>query len=188
MGRKPTEINPECGKRLKSLIESSDMTATELARRVHCSQQHISRIINGRCPLKPDFAALIAKEFPGTNVAWLLGVSNHQTMTEENLAEFSEWDTEWKRRLMAVRTLAFLAGYKIDIFPSKGDSAKITVETALQSVQEGYKIRKNGQELGTCPLERFNLLALDCQELVEQRIKSYLREVSDNGKHSREKK
>lgn len=181
MGRKSSEINPESGKRLKALIKNSDMTATELARRVHCSQQHISRIMNGKCSLKPDFAALIAKEFPGTNAAWLLCLSEHKTTTEENLAEFSEWETEWKRRLMAVRTLAFLAGYEIEIFAGKGDSTKIDVAAALQSVHEGYKIRKDGQELGTCTLERFNLLALDCQELVEQRIKSYLREVSNNG-------
>ena len=45
----------------------------------------------------------------------------------------------------------------------------------------GYPIKQNGETVSYIPADKFNLLALDIQELAELRIRSYLREVEESG-------
>lgn len=142
------------------------------------SVESISKIERGERNLTPKRAGELAKVFH-VRKEYLLCMDNFKTENEKELFELREWDTEWKRRLNAVRVLAYLCGYEIDIFTDGKMSH--SVENVLHSFDEGYKIQKDGKVLACCSLERFNLIALDCQELVEQRIKSYVREVSDNG-------
>lgn len=143
------------------------------------SVESISKIERGERNLTLKRAEMLAKVLQ-VRKEYLLCMDDFKTENEKELFKWREWDTEQKRRLNAVCMLSYLCGYEIELF-SKDEGPKISIETALQSISEGYKICKDGQVLATCPLERFNLLALDCQELVEQRIKSYVREVSDNG-------
>lgn len=82
MGRKPEGINQECGKRLKSLLTDKDMSGAELARLTHYTQQHISRIINGKSNLKDNLAKQICNIFPEINMAWLLGLDDRKTVRE----------------------------------------------------------------------------------------------------------
>lgn len=67
MPRKPVEINPECGKRVKKWLDYVDITQEELAKRINWSQQHISRVINGRERLTEDRAKDIADKIPDKN-------------------------------------------------------------------------------------------------------------------------
>lgn len=60
MGRKPLEINPECGKRLKQWLEESGHTAQELAKAIYYTPQHLSSVITGRKRMTPDLAEKIA--------------------------------------------------------------------------------------------------------------------------------
>lgn len=79
MGRNKSEINPNCGKRLRKLLKDNNVTATELAKRVHCTQQHLSRVVTGKSNLSYETASVIVKEFPGTRVGWLLGIDDCET-------------------------------------------------------------------------------------------------------------
>ena len=180
MARTRLEINPKSADRLKQLYEERSITQEWLSGKTGISQNTLSRIANKKAPLSHFVATKIVEVFPEERAEWFMGLDDYRTEKEKTFSLFSDWNNEWKRRLNAVRILAYLSGYEIELF-SKDEVPKISVETALQSISEGYKICKDGQVLATCPLERFNLLALDCQELVEQRIKSYVREVSNDG-------
>lgn len=180
MARTKQEVNPKSAERLKQLYQEHNITQEWLSGETGISQNTLSRIANKKTALSHTVATEIVKVLPNERVEWLMGLDDYRTEKEKTFSLFSDWNNEWKRRLNAVRILAYLSGYEIELF-SKDEGPKISVETALQSISEGYKICKDGQVLATCPLERFNLLALDCQELVEQRIKSYVREVSNDG-------
>ena len=181
MGRKKVEINPIRGKRLRELLEESGMEQQELAKKIGYTPEHISYICKGKRNLTSSAAEKIVKIFPSVSFDWLMGVSDYRTTTEKSLADFADWNSEWKRRLWAVRVLAFLAGYDIELFDKNTENGKEDVIYALEQLKQGYKIMKDGKVVATCPVERFNLLATECQELVEHRIKSYVREVSKDG-------
>lgn len=178
MGRKKVEINKIRGENLRMLLNENGMAQKELAEKIGYTKEHISYIINGKRNLREDAAKAIVGLFPPTRFEWLMGYDGYKTETEKALSEFNDWNNEWKVRLNAVRMLAYLSGYEIDLFP---DEKEHDIEIALKCVKDGYKIIKDGAIVGYCPIDRFNLLALDIQELAEQRIKSFLREVSDNG-------
>ena len=67
MPRKPVEINPECGKRVKEWLVHVDIKQEELAKRINWTQQHISRVINGKERLTEDRAKDIAEKIPDGN-------------------------------------------------------------------------------------------------------------------------
>lgn len=179
MSRKRTEINPVRGERLRQLLSEQGVDQKDLAEEIGYTKEHISYIINGKRNLTEDAARAIVQMFPPTRFEWLMGYDGYKTETEKMLSEFNDFNNEWKTRLRAVRVLAYLSGYNIELFSDEENEHD--VQTVLRAIKNGYKIIKDGVVVGFCPLERFNLLALDIQELTEQRIKSYLREVSENG-------
>lgn len=179
MARTRQKVNPKSADRLKQFYREHKITQERLSEVTGISQNTLSRIANGKAALSHVVATEIVKVFPDIRVEWLMGLDDYRTENERTFSLFSDWNREWKRRLGAVCILAALSGYEINLFPE--NEAKASVEVALESIKEGYKITKDGQVLARCTLERFNLLALDCQELVEQRIKSYVREVSKDG-------
>lgn len=173
------ELGKKRGSRVKQLLKEQKMRQIDLAGKIHCTPEHLCAMLNGNRTITNEMAQSIADVFTPIRREWILCEDNYRTEQEKNYSQFCDWNNEWKRRIAGVEILASLSGYEIEIF-STGTS-KCEIEMALRSLKEGYKIIKNGEVLATCSLERFNLLALDCQELVEQRIKSYVREVSDNG-------
>ena len=82
MGRKKREVNQESAKRLKQLIKESGIKYSALAKKVHCSQQHLCYMANGQRTISPDMAEAICKQFPGTSVAWLLCLDDYRTADE----------------------------------------------------------------------------------------------------------
>lgn len=83
MSRKKTEINPKRAENVKKLIEAEKITQTELADRIHMTQQNISRIVQMKQPLTEETARDIVTAFPKYNVSWLLGDSDF--MLKEDL-------------------------------------------------------------------------------------------------------
>lgn len=79
MGRKKREVNQESAKRLKQLIKESGIKYSALAKKVHCSQQHLCYMANGQRTISPDMAKAICEQFPGISVAWLLCMDDHRT-------------------------------------------------------------------------------------------------------------
>ena len=177
MGRKKCEINKIRGERLRQLLSERGVDQKELARKIGYTSEHLSYIVNGKRNLTEDAARSIVSLFPPTRFEWLMGFDDYQTAAEKEVSEFNEFRSEWGARIHAVQMLAYLSGYSIELFSEDEHN----VETIIHSVKKGYKITKGGVVMGCCPIERFNLLALDIQELSEQRIKSFLREISDNG-------
>ena len=76
MSRQKTEINPKRAENVKKLIEAEKITQTELADRIHMTQQNISRIVQMKQPLTEETARLIVDAFPDYNISWLLGDSD----------------------------------------------------------------------------------------------------------------
>lgn len=179
MSKPRQEINPQSGKNLKNFCKEQGITQARLAEQIEVTPNTLSKICKGKAPLTSRIADAIVKCYPSVRREWLKGEDEYKSQTEKSLAELSSFSAEWQQRLSAVKVLALLSGYEISLF--KEEDNKLNIEDALNSVKEGYKICKDGHILAICPLERFNLLSIDCQELVEQRIKSYVREVSDNG-------
>lgn len=179
MGRKKVEINTICGERLSIALKEAHMDQKTLAAKLNYTQQHISGIINGKRNMSPAMAEAVSGIIPSASAEWLLGLSDYRSDSEKAISTLCEVRDEWRSRLEAVQVLAYLAGYEIDLYTD--GKSEHDIKTVIQSVKEGYKIRRDGEILGYCKLERFNLIALECQELVEHRIKSYLREVSGNG-------
>lgn len=61
MARKILEINPECGKRLKSWLEKCGYTEREVAEAIHYSPQHLSGVITGKKRLTAELAEALER-------------------------------------------------------------------------------------------------------------------------------
>lgn len=79
MGRKKTEINQECGKRLRQLLSERGMDQRELADKLNYTKEHISYVINGHRNLTQDMAEAIVKIYPDVRVGWLLGIDKYKS-------------------------------------------------------------------------------------------------------------
>lgn len=91
MARKKVEINPIRGERLKELLKELNIKQNELAKRIHISQQTISKIIQGKANLTEDTAKAIAKEFPAYSFDYLMG---YDPISFESPLEFEK---QWIR-------------------------------------------------------------------------------------------
>ena len=181
MGRKPQEINPIRGERLKLLLKEHGMEQKELSERIHLTKEHISYIVTGKRSLTRDNAKLILRLFPNVRYEWLMGYDDFKTEFDKELHELGQWSNEEETRRKTVKTLAFLAGYEIiDLWDYAGNTGR-SIEDLLSFQHQGMQIKKDGELLANIPAEKFNLLAIDIQELAELRIKSYLREVAEDG-------
>ena len=83
MARPRREINAECGKRLKTLLEETGTTQNKLADLIHISQQTISQIITGKANLTPETARMIIEEFPDYRLNWLLEYDDLKTVNDQ---------------------------------------------------------------------------------------------------------
>lgn len=73
MGEKKQNINKECGDRLRQLIKEKGYKHVAFARKINCSPQQLSYMINGRRSITRDTVEEICKKFPDVNGAWLSG-------------------------------------------------------------------------------------------------------------------
>ncbi len=178
MSKPKTEFNPESARRLKLFLREKKLTQCEFAERVGIAQNTLSRIVNGRVPLTESTATLIKAVFPEIRVEWLMGIEDEKTESEKSLSDLCELSEEWKEIFRAVSLLAHREGYNIGIELKDGQPE---IEAAINAARQGYAIVKDGKVAGYIPLERFNLLCIDIQELTAQRIRSYLRETE--GEH-----
>ena len=182
MGRNPVEINPIRGQRLKQLLSEQKMMQRELAEKINCTKEHISYIVRGKRNLTEEIAEKIILLFPHVRFEWLMGFDDFESDFSKEVDAFGQWGKEEETRRKAVKALAFLSGYEIeDIYDFMQVKGNCPVEEIIKFNTRGYPIKQNGEVVSYIPAEKFNLLALDIQELAELRIKSYLREVEDSG-------
>lgn len=116
MGRKKVKINPECGKRLKIILEEQNITQKNLSEMINLSQQTISQIIQGKATLTAENVDRIISLFPQYNIYWLLGYdkckTNDEVLSELKLQAKSMIEKD-KEALSAMRSLISFWGYKI---------------------------------------------------------------------------
>ena len=141
MSRKKTDINPKRAENIKWLIEEEKsinpkFSQTELAGRIHMTQQNISRIINQKTALTEETARDIVREFPKYRIEWLLGYDDYPTV--EDLIRKGQTDT----RLLHAGIIAFseLNGYQVEFASLDG-----SVETALQNLEHYCTISRGGK-------------------------------------------
>lgn len=99
MGRKPVEINPKSGKRVKDWLDEAGIKQKELATRINWTQQNISKVIKGRTRLTPERAKDIADKVPNKDgdhvfADYLLG--NIDVKTEKELIH-NQFSSLYKR-------------------------------------------------------------------------------------------
>ena len=181
MGRKTVEINILRGQRLKQVLNDQKMKQRELADILDCTKEHISYIVTGKRNLTEEHAKKIVAQFPHIRLEWLMGYDDFRTEYEKGINEFLQWGEENTSRRNAVKALASLAGYEIvDLWDYVGSTGR-PLEEVFNFQRQGMQIKQDGKLLANIPVDKFNLLALDIQELAELRIKSYLREVKEDG-------
>ena len=115
MSRKKTEINPKRAENVKKLIEAEKITQTELADRIHMTQQNISRIVQMKQPLTEETAQDIISAFPekGYRIEWLLGYDDFPTESERIIAHIREELTELNSENIGFVELAKSRGYTV---------------------------------------------------------------------------
>ena len=92
MPRKRREIDPECGRRLKSLLVENNIVQYKFAEKIGCVPQHLSNIVCGKRQLTSDLAQIIVHEaFPHVNVSWLLNQSEFKTIEEKEMNSAKIW-------------------------------------------------------------------------------------------------
>lgn len=182
MAKIKQEINPKSAERLKELCKRFNTTQTAISEKAYISQNTLSKIAQGKAPMTYTVASAIASNFPSVSVEWLMGNDDYMNFVEEGISLISTVATESKERGKAVRTLIRLAGYEIgNIDDTPNSSKEKKIESIKYYLEHGIPIRKNEQIIAHIPAEKFRLIELDIQELAELRIKSYLREVEENG-------
>lgn len=169
MSRKKTEINPIRAERLKTLISEQKIKQTELAERVHYSQQHISGIINQKIALTEETAADISSAFPKYSVEWLLGYSDHKNSTDAFIHSIQQMNKEGDLLNTAFQSLAALSGYNIRKLGLQTE----TVEAAISSIHDYVEIEHEGRVM-SLSLEQLNTLENIIYEHAEVTIRRYL--------------
>lgn len=107
-----TNLNSECGRRLKECLIDAKMTQKELAENTHYTQQYISNIISGKKNLSIPAAKRFA-QFLHVSEEYLLCQSKYRTLSEERRELFKIQHKEWAELSNAVQTLVDHTGYKI---------------------------------------------------------------------------
>lgn len=107
-----TELNLECGKRLKECLSDFPMTQNKLASLTGYTQQYISNIIVGKKPMTIKAAKLFS-EYLNIQEEYLLCESNYKTKQEEIQETFKTNRKKWNDLENAVQTLISNTGYKI---------------------------------------------------------------------------
>lgn len=147
--KRPTEINPICVERLKTLLSKHHTTQTQLSQMTDISMNTLSKIVNGKSPLTPYVADKIVKCFPGTRYEWLMGSDRFETDAEKQL--FPAIDSMVRKRDAERAVMAFLKVYGITIeansavemttgefFDLPKDKVKNAVKNALTTLNSDH--------------------------------------------------
>lgn len=167
MSRKHTAIDPECGRRLKSLLVENGVTQCSFAKKFGYEPQHISNIVTGKRRLTEELAQkIVCEEFSFVNVDWLMHRSEFKTIAQKE--EYSQ--KAWKEELEVERFYdrvfrAFIDGienlcgyglYSQGTDPLVGDYIVVSDST--------------GKEVGVISLESFDKLRNEIENFASYSI------------------
>ena len=201
MAKKAAEINPKSAVRLKELLDAEQITAKELARRADVTPNTISKIMQGKTPLSYTVAQGIEQAFPGVRAAYLMGLDDLKTTTEETLYPVAKQLVSDRSRRKAVDNLLGSLGYGIlpndeahPVFPEVGtlDWDKMGAEKyrdlihrlySASTSPDAYIITRDGEPAGYCNEARRKSLYSEILDYADYLIsKICKKEESDNGK------
>ena len=119
MARPKVEINPECGKRLKILLEETGEKQVVLSKKIPLSQQTISRIIRGKANLTPENAARIAQLYPQYSKYWLLGefpidIKSIDDLWHASIDMLRSQDERRQNKNLAIKTILEYCGFSFE--------------------------------------------------------------------------
>lgn len=193
MPRKPVEINPECGRRLKSILKKRSFTQAGLADKIGYKPQHISHVIQGKKRLTPDMAqGIVEKVFPDVLVDYLLCKTDFETIADKEAHSRKVWEENFKAGLLYDKAFRLfidgiedLCGYGLH---SQGTDILIGDYIAVSD--------SNGEKVGAIPAESFDRLKHEIENFASYSlnllIKAEMQPLPNsmtggetNGKHSR---
>lgn len=173
MSRKRIEIDPECGRRLKSLLAKNKVSQCSLAEKLGNEPQHISNIVRGKRRLTPDLAQRIVDEvFPSINVEWLLNRSDCETIAEKEIYSQKIWEEELKAEMLYDRAFRCFIDRIEDLcghgLHSQGTDLLIG----------DYIVVSNsaGEKVGVIPVESFNRLRSEIENFASYSINRLIKE------------
>lgn len=187
MSRKHIEYDPECGRRLKSLLIKRKITQARLAEEIGCQPQHVSHIVCGKRRLTPELARKIAEDvFPDINVGWLLNESDFETKAEKEQHSAKIWEENHKAEIIYDRVFRyFIEGLE--------DLRGYRLHTGESDLLEEYIAVTNatGEPVGAIPAESFQRLQTEIENyasyLIQRMIKDEMGPIPGSGKEGVEK-
>lgn len=85
-----------CAERVNQIVNESGMTQKEFAEKVvHCTQQHMSRLMRGDSPVTAETAVLISNYFTNICTEWILGKTDIKD--REDYAVQCKFETMFER-------------------------------------------------------------------------------------------
>lgn len=133
-GHKKINISPIPAQRLKEQIKSCGITQKELASKAGCTEQQLSRIINGRCELVNDTARRFA-DYLHCRKEWLLGEDDYQSDDEYTIhATLKQIDEIISERSEASRQL-FMGEYTKRLLNGMGYNTSICEDGETASIK-----------------------------------------------------
>nr|CRY98066.1 hypothetical protein [uncultured prokaryote] len=183
MPRKPVEINPECGRRLKSILKKHGFTQAGLADKIGYKPQHISHVIQGKKRLTPDMArGIVEKVFPNVLVDYLLCKTDFETIADKEAHSKKVWEENFKAGLLYDKAFRLfidgieaLCGYGLH---SQGTDLLIGDYIAVSD--------STGKKVGAIPQESFQKLQSEVENyasyLIQRIIKDEMVPMPGKGK------
>ncbi len=138
MARKKQEINPECGKRLKSWLDFAGLTAQTLCKAINYTPQYMSDVITGKKRLPPDLAKTISN-MPSFYVDGSSEIKINLPQDKRVRKEYLLCEDEYMTELHELaayekRSIARVSGVT-SVIESHGYSVE-TLDTSRQNVKE----------------------------------------------------
>ena len=99
--------------RLKEILESQSISASEFAKKINVQRSSISHILNGRNKPSLEIVTKICKEFPNIDVKWLIFGNNElnptptQTHTQPRSKSKNEIDSEVEKIILLLKDGTF---------------------------------------------------------------------------------
>lgn len=188
MSRKHIEIDPVCGRRLKSLLTKRKVTQCALAEKLDCQPQHVSHVVCGKRRLTAELAQRIVDEvFLDINIEWLLNRSECETIAEKE--EYSQKMWEDGQRVSAFYDKIFQC-----FIESLEDMRGYGLRTGESNLLTGEYIAVTnaiGEPVGAIPAESFQRLRTEVENyasyLIQRIIKDELEPIPGSGKEGIEK-
>lgn len=113
------------GERIKFMLESLGIRASEFSKRTGISDVTVSRWIHGSRGIGKQSAEQIAKTFPGFSSAWILGLTPYLNGAEQSLAEaaqeFKASAFRFRKKERAAMALLTALGYEVITPYDRGD-------------------------------------------------------------------